>query len=278
LKLNGLDFHVEVDGDGPPLLLLHGFTGSVRAWDAIRSQLASDAQVIALDLIGHGQSASPPDPARYTLEWCARDLVGLLDALHVERVDLLGYSMGGRAALHFAVHAPERIKHLVLESASPGLEDSVERARRAQADDALAETILSNGVPAFVEQWEQQPLLMLAPHVADDVRMRQHALRLQNNPLGLANSLRGMGTGRQMPLWSRLNDLKLPVHLIVGANDRRYCAIGERMHGMLPGSDLTVIDAAGHTAHLDQPARFVHKVKKLTRTEIRCYIDPERLF
>jgi 2-succinyl-6-hydroxy-2,4-cyclohexadiene-1-carboxylate synthase len=278
LKLNGLDFHIELDGDGPPLLLLHGFTGSVRAWDAIRSQLAMDARVIAVDLIGHGQSASPPDPARYTLEWCARDLVGLLDALHVDRVDLLGYSMGGRVALHFAVHAPERINHLVLESASPGLEDSVDRARRAQADDALADRILANGLSAFVEEWEQQPLLTLAPHVAKELRMRQHHLRLENNPLGLANSLRGMGTGRQVPLWSRLNELNVPVHLIVGANDARYRAIGERMHGMLPHSDLTVVDAAGHTAHLDQPERFVHKVKKLTRTEIRCYIDPERLF
>jgi 2-succinyl-6-hydroxy-2,4-cyclohexadiene-1-carboxylate synthase len=265
LKLNGLDFHVEIDGDGPPLLLLHGFTGSSRAWDTIRPQLAAGAQVISIDLIGHAQSASPPEASRYTLESCAQDLLALLDELQLDKIDLLGYSMGGRAALHFAVHAPQRINHLVLESASPGLADAAERARRTQADDALANRILANGVPAFVEEWEQQPLLTLAPHVATEVRLRQHELRLDNNPVGLANSLRGMGTGRQVPLWSRLGELDLPVHLLVGANDQRYRAIAERMHALLPSSDVNIFHAAGHTAHVDQPEAFVHKVKKLTR-------------
>jgi 2-succinyl-6-hydroxy-2,4-cyclohexadiene-1-carboxylate synthase len=173
--------------------------------------------------------------------------------------------MGGRVALHFAVHAPERINHLILESASPGLEDADERARRRNSDDALADRIEANGIDAFVAEWEQQPLLALAPHVSEGVRARQHELRLHNSTLGLTNSLRGMGTGRQTPLWSRLGDLDLPVHLLVGANDRRYCAIAERMHTFLPTSDVNVFDAAGHTAHLDQPDAFVHKVKKLTR-------------
>jgi 2-succinyl-6-hydroxy-2,4-cyclohexadiene-1-carboxylate synthase len=267
LKLNGLDFHIEVEGEGPPLLLLHGFTGSVRAWDDIRPQLARDARVIAIDLIGHGHSASPPDCARYTLEWCARDLAALLDGLQLDGVDLLGYSMGGRAALHFAVHMPERINHLFLESASPGIEDANERARRAQSDDALAERILARGLDEFVAEWEQQPLLALASHVSAKVRDRQHALRLQNTPVGLANSLRGMGTGHQTPLWSNLADLHVPVHLIVGAYDRRYVATAERMLELLPSSDLIVLADAGHTAHLDQPVAFVHKVKKLTQPE-----------
>jgi len=265
LNLNGLDFHVEVDGEGPPLLLLHGFTGSTRAWDDIRPRLAPEVQVISIDLIVHGQSASPPDPSRYTLEWAAQDLASLLDALRLDRVNLLGYSMGGRVALHFGVHAPERIDHLILESATPGLEDAGERAKRQASDDALANRIEANGMAAFVAEWEQQPLLALASHVSEAVRARQHELRLHNSAVGLANSLRGMGTGRQTPLWSRLGELDLPVHLLVGSSDRRYCAIAERMHTLLPSSDIHVFDAAGHTAHLDQAEAFVHKVKKLTR-------------
>jgi 2-succinyl-6-hydroxy-2,4-cyclohexadiene-1-carboxylate synthase len=262
VHLNGLDFHVEVDGDGPPLLVLHGFTGSVRSWNHVRPELARRARLILLDLIGHGQSACPIDPARYTLAWSVRDLTALLDALELERVDLLGYSMGGRVALHVALAAPRRIRRLILESASPGIEDPVERARRAQADIALADRILRDGVAAFVREWEQQPLLAPAAHVPASARAARHAQRLRNDPLGLANSLRGMGAGQQAPLWSRLAELDLPVQLIVGANDARYRALGERMRAQLPRADLAVVAEAGHTVHDDQPAAFVDLIQK----------------
>lgn len=270
MNLNGLDFHVEQHGSGPPLLLLHGFTGSTRTWDGIRPTLSDRARVIAVDLIGHGGSASPPDPERYSMEWCARDLASLLDGLELAQVDVLGYSMGGRVALHFAVHYPSRVRTLILESASPGIEDLVERKRRVAADDALAQRILDRGVDLFVSEWEQQPLLALAPDVSADVKARQHELRLHNNPLGLANSLRGMGAGRQTPLWSRLEQLNFSVHLIVGERDTRYVAIATRMHELLPRGSLTVVPGAGHSAHVEVPERLVKTVEcaldnKLTR-------------
>ncbi|HET6315047.1 MAG TPA: alpha/beta fold hydrolase, partial [Chloroflexota bacterium] len=109
MRVNDLDLHVEVDGYGPPLLLLHGFTGSLHAWDGIRSALGIRARLVLVDLIGHGQSDSPENAERYTLEWCARDLLAILDELRLERVSVLGYSMGGRIALHLALAAPERI-------------------------------------------------------------------------------------------------------------------------------------------------------------------------
>jgi 2-succinyl-6-hydroxy-2,4-cyclohexadiene-1-carboxylate synthase len=256
VELNGLEFHVEIDGEGPPLLLLHGFTGSTRAWDDLRARLLPTCRVIALDLIGHGESAAPPDAARYTLEWCARDLLALMDWLRLDRMSVLGYSMGGRAALHFAVTAPHRLDRLILESASPGIEDPIERARRIDTDDALARRILDRGTAAFVEEWEQVPLLALQPHVPGDVRHRQHALRLGNNPLGLANSLRGMGAGQQQPLASRLGGLTLPVQLIVGECDTRYVDVARRMAGLLPHAEVAVVPAAGHTVHVDQPEAF----------------------
>ncbi len=115
--------------------------------------------------------------------------------------------------------------------------------------------------PAFVDEWERQPLLLPAAHVTQAVRKRQHALRLQNTALGLANSLRGMGTGQQQPLWSHLAALELPVDLIVGENDARYCAMARRMAESLPGAELTVVGEAGHTVHDDQPAAFVKAVR-----------------
>jgi 2-succinyl-6-hydroxy-2,4-cyclohexadiene-1-carboxylate synthase len=263
MRLNDLDFHVEIEdqregqGNGPPLLLLHGFSGSVRAWDAVRPVIAGFARVISIDLIGHGRTGAPPDAERFTLDWATRDLCGLLDALGLGAVDVLGYSMGGRVALHFAVQAPGRVRTLILESASAGIEDDFERRRRIESDAALAERILSAGIEAFVAEWERLPLLTLAPHVAEAVRIRQTTQRLQNDPLGLANSLRGMGAGQQAPLWSQLPDLRMPTLLIAGDRDTRYRRLADRMSSLLPASSVAIIADAGHTVHLDQPAAFV---------------------
>jgi 2-succinyl-6-hydroxy-2,4-cyclohexadiene-1-carboxylate synthase len=277
MRLNDLEFHVEIDGHqhSPPLLLLHGFTGSVRAWDEVRPLLANDWRVISIDLIGHGQSSSPRDGGRYTLEWASRDLLALLDALKVRALDILGYSMGGRVALYFALHAPSRVKTLILESASAGIQDDAERQRRSEADAALAERIERNGIAEFVDEWERQPLLDLAPHVTAEVRERQHLQRLKNVAVGLAHSLRGMGAGQQEALWSRLPELLVPVGLIVGERDARYCEIARCMQSMLPNADLSVVDDAGHTVHVDQPQKFVTLVgkvidNKLTHRATRC--------
>jgi 2-succinyl-6-hydroxy-2,4-cyclohexadiene-1-carboxylate synthase len=261
LSVDCLEFNVEIEGHGPPLLVLHGFTGSVSAWAEVRPALAAFARAIFVDAIGHGRSATPRDAERYTLDWSTRDLTALLDALEIDTVDTLGYSMGGRAALHFAVHAPERVRSLILESASPGIADALERTKRVESDAALADRIEQAGVEAFVAQWERQPLLQLAPHVSAAIRAEQRVQRLDNNPLGLANSLRGMGAGQQESLWPRLAQVEQPVQLIVGALDGRYLEVGERMQSLLPQANLAVVPAAGHTVHVDQPAEFVRLVE-----------------
>jgi 2-succinyl-6-hydroxy-2,4-cyclohexadiene-1-carboxylate synthase len=226
----------------------------------LRAALSASATVISLDAIGHGQSASPLDPARYTLEQATGDLLDVLQQLCLTRVDVLGYSMGGRMALHFARHHPERVRTLILESASPGIADDGERARRMASDEALAQRIEHGGIDAFVAEWERTPLLQLAAHVSEDVRAEQHAERLRNNPRGLANSLRGMGAGRQTPLWPQLAGLNRPVTLITGAQDRRYRAIAQDMLALLPDAVWTEIAHAGHTVHLDEPAEFASVV------------------
>jgi 2-succinyl-6-hydroxy-2,4-cyclohexadiene-1-carboxylate synthase len=259
VRVDDIDLHVELDGDPalPPLVLLHGFTGSVRSWDAVRADLARRFRLVLVDLIGHGQSESPLDAERYTLEWAVRDVATVLDTLALPPVALLGYSMGGRLALRFAVDCPTRVQRLLLESASPGIADARERAARRHADDQLAERIGQRGVAAFVQEWERQPLLALAEHVAHGVSQAQHAQRLDNSPIGLANSLRGMGAGQQPALWDSLVALSMPVRLLVGERDRRHVDIASRMHALLPDSELRVCPRAGHTVHLDQPAAFV---------------------
>jgi 2-succinyl-6-hydroxy-2,4-cyclohexadiene-1-carboxylate synthase len=104
------------------------------------------------------------------------------------------------------------------------------------------------------------PLLTHPAHVSAETRARQHAQRLENNPLGLANNLRGMGAGQQTPLWSRLPTLRTPSLLLAGEHDLRYRGIAERIHALVPASDLGIVAGAGHTIHVDQPQEFVTRV------------------
>lgn len=259
-EMNGLALHTVLFGAGRPLLLLHGFTGSAATWAGLAAQLAPQRQCIAQDLIGHGKSGAPADPARYTMEQAVQDIAGLLDVLGISRVDLLGYSLGGRLALQFAVAAPGRVRALILESASPGLASPAERAARIAADDALAEVIERDGIEAFVAHWEALPLWASQAELPAELRARQRTQRLANRPQGLANSLRGMGTGRQRALWDMLPTLTIPTLLLAGALDAKFSAIAQQMAATLPRADLAIIAAAGHAIHLEQPEIFGQRV------------------
>jgi 2-succinyl-6-hydroxy-2,4-cyclohexadiene-1-carboxylate synthase len=256
LEINGLRYHLLMGGEGTVLVFLHGFTGSAANWEAHMEAMTAHHRVIAVDLPGHGETDSTPDPARYAIEQTAGDLLALLDALKIERAHLLGYSMGGRLALYFAVHHPQRLITLTLESASPGLAEAAERSARRIQDDALAGRIERDGVSAFVDEWERLPLFATQSRLPEAERARLREGRLRNNAVGLANSLRGMGTGTQPPLWDRLTALHVPTLLVCGALDTKFVTIAQQMGALIPRAQLAVVPDAGHTVHLEQPEVF----------------------
>jgi 2-succinyl-6-hydroxy-2,4-cyclohexadiene-1-carboxylate synthase len=260
LLVNDIRLNVEVGGAGRPLLLLHGFTGSAAAWLALAARLAPHRRTVAVDLIGHGQSDAPADAERYRMEQCVADLLALLDTMQIAQTDVLSYSMGGRVALQMAAAAPARVSALILESSSPGLADPAERQARIAADEALADSIERDGLAAFVDRWERLPLFASQAALPAEIRARQRAERMRNNPQGLANSLRGMGAGRQSSLWDRLSQLCMPALLIAGALDQKYCAIAEQMAQALPNVRKAIVPNAGHTVHLEQPDIFAAAV------------------
>lgn len=258
VTLRGARYAVRSAGYGQPLLLLHGFTGSSRTWQPIVSPLLATGawQLVAPDLLGHGSTDAPSDPARYAATEQAADVLALLDALGLDRAVVLGYSMGGRLALHLATTTPQRCRALVLESTSPGLADPTERATRQATDERLALAIEERGLAWFVAYWEQQPLFASQQRLPHAIRERHRAERLAQRPHGLANSLRGFGAGVMPSLWDALPRLDLPVLVITGALDERYLTIGRAMVRRLPHAALAVVPAAGHTVHLEQPAAF----------------------
>ena len=133
LLINGHHYHAIVSGAGSPILLLHGFTGDVSAWQNLRPAMEKSHRVIALDILGHGKSAKPPSASSYRIERVAADVIAWLDRLSVGKIHLLGYSMGGRLALYLALRYADRFHSLILESASPGLHSQQARARNVSA-------------------------------------------------------------------------------------------------------------------------------------------------
>jgi len=252
VKLHSIEF-----GHGAPLVLLHGFTGSAATWTRYRRDL-DGYRVIAIDLPGHG--ASPP-PAHASFEDVADAVASVLDSRGVTNAAWLGYSMGGRVALQIAARHPERVGQLVVESASPGISDPAERARRAAADDALADRIVRDGLEAFVDRWAAQPLFATQKRLAADVLAREREARLANTADGIAAGLRALSVGRQPPLWEQLRAAAMPALLLVGAEDEKYLAIGHRAVSTMPEARLEVVADAGHTVHLEQPGRFWSTVR-----------------
>jgi pimeloyl-ACP methyl ester carboxylesterase len=117
----GCPIYFEVEGYGPPLLLHHGFSQSLETWRLLgyAEALRRDRRLVLLDGRGHGRSAKPHDPAAYGLRARVDDVLAVLDALGIPRVDFLGYSMGGWIGFGLARHAPERLRSLIVGGAHP---------------------------------------------------------------------------------------------------------------------------------------------------------------
>ena len=218
---------------------------------------------MAPDLLGHGSSPHPSESTRYEMARAAADLSLLLDASCSEAVHLAGYSMGGRLALFFALSYPDRVRTLCLVSASPGIAAAFERQERLDSDNALADRIEREGIAAFVDYWESLPMWESQHRNLSAVQRRQlRAQRLRNRPDGLANSLRGMGTGAQPVLRDELPLLDVPTLLIVGAEDDKFVAVNRQMAQRIPEVQGVVVPGAGHAVQLERPREFARTALK----------------
>ncbi len=245
-----------------PLLLLHGFTQTGRGWDEVVRHLDGERyRALAPDIRGHGAAATrrPIDFAA-----CVQDAIGLMR----EPFALAGYSQGGRLALHVALAHPERVTRLVLVSATAGIEEETERARRRDADAALAAWMEAEGrlMTEVADRWGAQPLFATqTPAAAEAAR----ADRLANAPAHLAAALRGIGTGVMAPLWDRLGELTMPVVVLAGALDDRYVALAERLVAAVPDGRLEIVPAAGHALLLEAPAAVAAAIESSLESPLR---------
>ncbi|MFN8053625.1 MAG: alpha/beta fold hydrolase [Acidimicrobiales bacterium] len=233
---------VGFDDSPRPIVLLHGFGQTGRCWGAFGDALAAAGPVTALDLPGHGAASAVMADLPTTADLVAESID--------EPSVVIGYSFGGRVALHLAVRHPDRVAALVLVSATAGIDDEAERAARVAADEALAARIEAEGVDAFVDEWLGLPMFAGLDEATQFVDERR-----SNSALGLSSSLRLAGTGAQEPLWDRLRALTMPVLVVAGQDDTKFAAIAEQLAaGIGPTATLAVVGGSGHSVHLEQPA------------------------
>ncbi|CAN5417834.1 2-succinyl-6-hydroxy-2,4-cyclohexadiene-1-carboxylate synthase [soil metagenome] len=234
----------------PNVVFLHGFTQTGNSWKPIAEQIANAGyHVVVIDLPGHGGSAGVRADLRRTA-----DMVATLGGV----ATYVGYSLGGRVALHLALMYPHLTRFTVVIGAHAGIADDDERARRREADDAVEARLNELGVEAFVREWVTQPLfgdlVTTEAEIAD---------RCRNTVAGLASSLRLAGTGAQTALWPRLHEVQAPVLAMAGARDEKFAALAEQIATAVGHGRALVVPNADHAAHLQQPEFVVQTLLTL---------------
>ncbi|MFN8621641.1 MAG: alpha/beta fold hydrolase [Chloroflexota bacterium] len=268
---DGTRYAVTRSGQGTPVLLLHGFTGRADDWMPFRPALERLTAPIAVDLLGHGASDAPHDPARHAVERQAADLAAFLRAQGAAPAHVAGYSFGARVALRLAVDHPDVVASLLLESPSAGIADPDARAARRAADDDLARDLERDGIAAFVERWEALPLFAGERALPAADRAATHAARLRNDPYGLAASLRGAGQGAMAPLHEALATITVPTTVIAGALDQAGLPRAQSVARAIPSARLVVVPETGHAVHREQPARLARELAAhLVRSSSFC--------
>jgi 2-succinyl-6-hydroxy-2,4-cyclohexadiene-1-carboxylate synthase len=249
-------YRISGRSDGVPILFLHGFMGDRHDFSDVIERLSNRFCCLSLDLPGHGQNIGL-DNSQYRLTETAKSVIDLLDQLCIQQCFLVGYSMGGRLALYLTVHFPDRFLKVVLESASPGLKTEAERQERVRRDRQLAARLETEDFAEFLESWYAQPLWRSTKLDLQTLRNR----RLQNQPLELSKSLRGMGTGVQPSLWQELAQMRVPLFLVVGQWDEKFVGINQEMRSICQMAQLTVMPECGHNVHWEQPQAFGKRLR-----------------
>ena len=265
IQLNGLRFHYSdwpsQKAGAPTLLLLHGFTGHARSWDAFAEAMTDRYHVIALDQRGHGETEwAAPD--QYLNTHMVSDVREFVAALGLEDFALLGLSMGGRVAIHYAGERPEGLAKLVIVDIGP---EAIPGAIGRVQSDAQAQDTFDSPDEAFAQQRERNPRPPEAHHryridhnlmQTDDGKWTwryDKALRDPNNPRPRPTPEEG---------WAACRNINVPTLILRGElSDILAADIAQRMADEIPDAQLIEVKDSGHSIPLDRPTAFAEAVR-----------------
>jgi pimeloyl-ACP methyl ester carboxylesterase len=247
LDRGGVKIYYESHGEGPALLLTHGYSATSQMWAGQIAPLAKSYRLILWDMRGHGRSDYPEDASAYSEEATVADMAALLDAAGADRAIIGGLSLGGYMSLAFHLAHPARTKALLIIDTGPGYKN--DEAREGWNANALktAERFAREG---------------LAPISGSTAERRSATHR---NAKGLAHAGRGMLTQKDARVINSLPDIAVPALVVVGANDTPFLKAADYMAAKIPGAQKVVIADAGHASNMDQPELFNAAILKFLR-------------
>lgn len=259
IKLN-LEYIKDIDRSKDFILFLHGFTGCAEDWFPIFEQLPDKYNYIAIDIIGHGKSDSPVDPAKYSVESLLAQIKYVKDHLTQNKVFLHGYSMGGRIALNFAITFPDDVKGLILEGTSAGIKNDEERKKRYEEDLKIIEYLDNHTMDEFIEIWQDQELFNTQRRFSNDKLKKLKKKKATGSKIGYANALKGFSTGIMPPVHDKLKKIPFKVLLITGELDTKFTGINSRLVKRFFKAKHKIVRNSGHNTHLEEPKRFMEIV------------------
>ncbi len=237
IERGGARIFYRSDGQGPPILLSHGFSATSTMWAGQIAAFASHYRIITWDMLGHGESDSPDDPSLYSADATVQDMVAILDACGVTRAVIGGHSLGGFMSLAFNMKFAPRARALMLFNTGPGYKSDTARADWNRMTEKSALAFATKGLAAVGHSEEMQ----LGKH---------------RTALGLEHGARGMLAQNDSQIIDSLPHITVPALVLVGEKDRGYLAAADYMTDKIPDGRKVMIADAGHAANIHQPAAF----------------------
>ncbi len=238
LTRDGVNIYYEAHGDGPAILLTHGYSATSQMWRGQIAPLSARHKLVIWDMRGHGQSDYPADPAAYSEEATVADMAALLDQVEAESAIVGGLSLGGYMSLAFHLRHPDRVRALLIIDTGPGF-------KKDEARDSWNKNALRTA-----ERFETEGLGQLQS------ASRERATASHRDATGLAKAARGMLTQRDARVINSLPDIKVPSLVVVGDKDTPFLAAADYMSAKIPGARKVIIGNAGHASNIDQPTAF----------------------
>lgn len=262
VKCNGINYNVEIKGNGIPVVFLHGFSENLETFNELK---LSECKCIYIDLIGHGKTDSPINIKKYKIDNLIKDLHFIISEIIKEKYILYGYSMGGRIALPYVLNYANEVEKLILESSSYGEEDDVKRKERRKSDYLLAKKIKEKGIQWFVYYWTNISIFNSQKLLDDKKREKIANIKLKNNINGLTRALMGFSQGRNPCLKNQVSKIKVKTLYISGELDSKYTSMGKEFEVLNKDVTRVVVKGAGHNIHMEKPLEVEKIIKKFIR-------------
>ena len=238
LNRDGVNLYYETHGEGPVILLTHGYSSTAQMWTGQIEPLSRDHTLVLWDMRGHGQSDYPADQAAYSEDHTVADIAALLDQAGAKTAIVGGLSLGGYMSLAFYRQHPARVRSLLIIDTGPGFKKDEAREAWNQNARTRADTLDKEGLATL------------------KTGSAERAYAVHRDATGLAKAARGMLTQRNAGVIESLPNIKVPSLVVVGSKDTPFIAASDYMAAKIPGAEKVVIQDAGHASNIDQPKAF----------------------